>query len=133
MQELGQGLSYYWMVAIRCTGANKQMNGFRVRTGWKPILIFQKPPRRLPPDWLNDYHVCAGDDKGHHHWEQPVEEAVYLIERLTDPGDLVVDSTCGSGTALCAAKQAGRRWLGIEVDEAAARVARLRLREAVAV
>jgi ParB-like chromosome segregation protein Spo0J len=128
--ELGESLTYYWTLAIRCTGVNKQMNGFRVRSGWKPLLVFQKPPRTLPPDWLNDFHVGAGNEKDHHHWEQPVDEARYLIERLTNPGDRIVDPTCGSGSALVAAKLAGRVWLGIDADEAAAQVARLRLREA---
>ncbi len=130
VQELGQSLTYYWTLAIRCTGVNKQMNGFRVRSGWKPVLVFQKPPRSLPPDWVNDFHFGGGDEKSHHDWEQPVSEVRYIIERLTDAGDLVVDVTCGSGSALVAAKLAGRRWLGIDADESAARVARLRVREA---
>jgi ParB-like chromosome segregation protein Spo0J len=129
MRELGDHLTYYWMISIRCTGVNKQYNGFRVRGGWKPVLVYQKPPKTLPPDWLNDFHFGAGSQKGHHDWEQPVEEASYLIDRLTNPGDLVVDPTCGSGSALVAAKLAGRRWAGIDSDEAAAKVARLRLRE----
>jgi ParB-like chromosome segregation protein Spo0J len=129
VRELGESLTYYWTLAIRCTGVSKQMNGFRVRSGWKPILVFQKPPRTLPPDWLNDFHVGAGNEKDHHHWEQPVEEARFLIERLTDPGNLIADVTCGSGSSLIAAKLAGRRWIGIDADVSAAQVARLRLRE----
>jgi ParB-like chromosome segregation protein Spo0J len=132
MEALGASLRYYWMMAIRCTGVNKQMNGFHVRSGWKPLLIFQRPPKTLPPDWLNDFHVGGGREKDHHHWEQPVGEAAYLIERLTSPGDLVVDPTCGSGTALVAAKLAGRRWLGIDWDESAVAMARCRLAEAEA-
>lgn len=129
MRELGDHLTYYWTISIRCTGGGKQYNGFRVRGGWKPVLVVQKSPKTLPPDWLNDFHFGAGSEKGHHDWEQPVEESQYVIERLTNPGDLVVDPTCGSGSALVAAKLAGRRWIGIDSDEAAAKVARLRLRE----
>ena len=73
VRELGESLAYYWTLAIRCTGVSKQMNGFRVRSGWKPVLVFQKPPKTLPPDWLNDFHVGAGNEKDHHRWEQPVE------------------------------------------------------------
>ena len=131
MEGLGASLRFYWLISIRCTGVNKQLNGFRVRSGWKPLLLYQRPPRTLPPDWLSDCHIGGGNGKDHHHWEQPVGEARYVIERLTDAGNLVVDPTCGSGSALVAAKIAGRRWLGIDSDEAAARVARLRLREAV--
>lgn len=129
MDALGASLRYYWMMAIRCTGASKQMNGFRVRSGWKPLLVYQRPPKTLPPDWINDFHFGEGTGKDHHEWEQPVGEARYLIERLTDPGELVVDPTCGSGSALCAAKLAGRKWLGIDADESAVQMARCRLVE----
>lgn len=130
MEALGASLRFYWMISIRCTGMSKQMNGFRVRSGWKPLLIYQRPPKTLPPDWINDSYFGGGDQKDHHAWEQPVTEASYLIDRLTDPGDLVVDPTCGSGTALVAAKLAGRRWLGIDSDASAVEIARCRLAEA---
>jgi hypothetical protein len=51
MGQLDEHLAYYWSVAVRCTGMPRQCNAFRARAGWKPILIYQKPPRRLPPDW----------------------------------------------------------------------------------
>ena len=130
VQELGQSLTYYWTLAVRCTGPKKQIHGFHVLTCWKPVLIFQKPPKTKPPEWITDYYSGGGEQKDHHHWEQPVSEAVYLIERLTNPGDLVVDPTCGGGSSLLAAKLAGRKWLGIDSDESAAAIARLRLTEA---
>jgi DNA modification methylase len=120
-----------WVPFARRLPASKQLNSFRVRNGWKPILVFHKPPKALPPDWLNDYHVGGGEEKDHHHWEQPVSEAAYLIQRLTNGGDLIVDVTCGSGSSLVAAKLAGRRWIGIDADVSAVQVSRLRLREAV--
>lgn len=106
-----------------------QVTGFRVRGGWKPVLVSQTSPTTLPPDWITDFHFGAGSRKDHHDGEQPVDEARYLIDRLTNGGNLIVDPTCGSGSALIAAKLAGRRWVGIDSDEAAAKVARLRLRE----
>jgi DNA modification methylase len=51
----------------------------------------------------------------------------YLIEHLTEPGDLVVDPTAGSGTVLAAARATGRRWLGAELDPETAALARARL------
>lgn len=117
-------------MAIRHTGPKKQVHKFSILTGWKPILIFQRGPKTKPPDWFNDFYLGGGEEKRHHVWEQPVTEAKYLIERLTDPGDLVVDATCGSGSSLVAAKLAGRRWLGIDSDESAVAMARCRLAEA---
>ena len=62
-----------------------------------------------------------------HEWQQAESEADYLIGKLTDPDDLVVDPFCGSGTVLTAAKKLGGRWLGVELDRGVARSARRRL------
>ena len=45
----------------------------------------------------------------------------------TDPGDLVLDPTCGSGTTAYAAEQFGRRWITIDTSRIAVALARQRL------
>ncbi|MBI2061024.1 MAG: site-specific DNA-methyltransferase [Nitrospirae bacterium] len=66
------------------------------------------------------------------------EEAIYvvqtsrkIIERCllvtTDPGDLVLDPTCGSGTTAYVAEQWGRRWITIDTSRVAIALARTRL------
>jgi adenine-specific DNA-methyltransferase len=45
----------------------------------------------------------------------------------TDPGDLVLDPTCGSGTTAYVAEQWGRRWITIDTSRAALALARTRL------
>jgi adenine-specific DNA-methyltransferase len=55
-----------------------------------------------------------------------------LIESFSRPGDLVVDPFCGSGSTLLAARLAGRRFLGIELDAYYCAVARRRLFERAA-
>lgn len=45
----------------------------------------------------------------------------------TDPGDLVLDPTCGSGTTAYAAEQFGRRWITIDTSRVALSIARERL------
>lgn len=47
----------------------------------------------------------------------------------TDPGDLVLDPMCGSGTTLLAAKNTGRRWLGIEISVEYCQLAKRRVGE----
>ena len=39
-----------------------------------------------------------------------------LIEIFTDPGDVVIDPCCGSGTTLRAAAELGRSTFGFEID-----------------
>ena len=54
-----------------------------------------------------------------------------VIERCilmtTDPGDLVLDPTCGSGTAAYVAEQWGRRWIAIDTSRVAFALARARI------
>lgn len=54
-----------------------------------------------------------------------------IIERCilmaTDPGDLVLDPTCGSGTTAYVAEQWGRRWITIDTSRVALALARARI------
>jgi adenine-specific DNA-methyltransferase len=45
----------------------------------------------------------------------------------TDPGDLVLDPTCGSGTTAYVAEQWGRRWITIDTSRVALALARTRI------
>ena len=60
-----------------------------------------------------------------------VQTATKIVERCllmtTDPGDLVLDPTCGSGTTAYVAEQWGRRWITCDTSRVALAVARTRL------
>jgi len=60
-----------------------------------------------------------------------VQTALKIVERCllmtTDPGDLVLDPTCGSGTTALVAEQWGRRWITIDSSRVALALARQRL------
>ena len=49
----------------------------------------------------------------------------------TDPGDLVLDPTCGSGTTAYVAEQWGRRWITVDTSRVAVTLARQRLLTAI--
>jgi adenine-specific DNA-methyltransferase len=49
------------------------------------------------------------------------------IQMTTDPGDLALDPTCGSGTTAYVAEQWGRRWITIDTSRVAIALARTRL------
>lgn len=50
-----------------------------------------------------------------------------VIQMLSDPGDLVLDPTCGSGTTAMVAEQLGRRWIAIDTSRVALALARTRV------
>ena len=60
-----------------------------------------------------------------------VQTALKILQRCTlmttDPGDLVLDPTCGSGTTAFVAEQFGRRWVTIDTSRIALNVAKTRL------
>ena len=68
----------------------------------------------------------AGQDKIY-----VVQTGAKVIERCmlmaTDPGDLVLDPTCGSGTTATVAEQWGRRWITIDTSRVALALARARI------
>jgi adenine-specific DNA-methyltransferase len=79
----------------------------------------------------------------HHIWTDTVIsgsalDKTYVVETLplvvqrcllmtTDPGDLVLDPTCGSGTTATVAEQWGRRWITIDTSRVALALARVRI------
>ena len=60
-----------------------------------------------------------------------VQSSQKLVQRCllmtTDPGDLVLDPTCGSGTTAYVAEQLGRRWITIDTSRVALALARARI------
>jgi adenine-specific DNA-methyltransferase len=60
-----------------------------------------------------------------------VQTALSVVERCllmaTDPGDLILDPTCGSGTTAAVAEQWGRRWITVDTSRVALALARARI------
>ncbi|HEY8748344.1 MAG TPA: site-specific DNA-methyltransferase, partial [Tepidisphaeraceae bacterium] len=59
--------------------------------------------------------------------QTPTEAIKRCLLMTTDPGDLVFDPTCGSGTTAYAAEQWGRRWITVDTSRVALSIARQRL------
>src|SRR5919197_524231 len=76
-------------------------------------------------------HPRRGTGQYSHDRLYVVQTAVRAVERCalmtTDPGDLLLDPTCGSGTTAYVAEQWGRRWITIDTSRVALALARQRL------
>lgn len=132
LQRLSAHLTYQHTIAVRYTdGKGGQV--LRLARwqnwlfGWKPILVYSNGPWR-PPTLTPNILDGANPNKDWHPWQQPIAEALWLVEKFSRPGDLVVDPMAGSGTFGLAAKLLGRRFLGTDVDPIAVDGAQWRLK-----
>ncbi len=84
------------------------------------------PARRIDNVWIDTQSGGFADPKIY-----VVQTTNKVIERCllmtTDPGDLVLDPTCGSGTTAYVAEQWGRRWMTIDTSRVSIALARTRL------
>jgi adenine-specific DNA-methyltransferase len=80
---------------------------------------------------LSQFENCWTDKPAARAKQYVVETAEKFIERCllmtTDPGDLVLDPTCGSGTTAVVAEKWGRRWITCDTSRVAITLAKQRL------
>jgi len=106
----------------------------------KALDVFVGPPALeegddgfLPSDV---WDVAAINNMAKERTGYPTQKPRALLDRLVGahsrPGDLVLDPFCGSGTTIVAARDLGRRAIGIDASAEAVRVARARLSSVVA-
>lgn len=97
---------------------------------WQPIFYYGKDPYqgKLKPDGksCNDYDL--GID---HPCPKPYKTWAWLLQRVTLPGETILDPFMGSGTTLLAAKEHGRKAIGVEIEERYCELAADRLRQEV--
>lgn len=84
------------------------------------------PVRPIANHWTDVKFSSRSEEKTY-----VVQSSAKIVERCilmtTDPGDLVLDPTCGSGTTAYVAEQWGRRWITIDTSRVAIALARSRL------
>jgi site-specific DNA-methyltransferase (adenine-specific) len=70
-------------------------------------------------------------EKNGHPCPKPIGQWKWLVNRATVVGDSILDPFMGSGTTLRAAKDLGRKAIGIEIEERYCEIAANRLRQEV--
>jgi site-specific DNA-methyltransferase (adenine-specific) len=109
----------------------------------------QRPAADLTADAEVAWHNCGGRPVQVFNWfwvgyyrkgemgtnfhpaQKPVALMAWIIEQFTKPGDLILDPYMGSGPVLRAAKNLGRRAIGIEIEERYCEIAAKRLGQEV--
>lgn len=71
---------------------------------------------RYPSDIVY-FKTAESEGEIYHPTQKPVSLGRYLIKTFTNPGDIVLDNACGSGSFLVAAVLEGRNFIGIELNK----------------
>jgi site-specific DNA-methyltransferase (adenine-specific) len=106
------GMGYEGMIAMHASGASRWNGG-----GRHGVFIVNKAD-----GWTNG---------APHPTTKPERLMRDLVGLFTDPGDLILDPFMGSGTTLRAAKDLGRRAIGIEIEERYCEIAAKRMAQEV--
>lgn len=106
----------------------------RLLAGAELAYLFGPPPVSRPgyqviPGMKRDVEA-AGRYPGHP-CPRRISHLVFLVERWSGLHDVILDPFVGSGTTLVAAKNAGRRAIGIEIEERYCEIAAKRLGQEV--
>ena len=81
-------------------------------------------------DIWTDISRASGSEKLNFDTQKPVALLRRIISASSNPGDMVLDPFCGCGTAVVAAQELGRQWLGIDITHLAVALMKNRLRTA---
>lgn len=117
IQRLSEHMTYHWCMAYLTPGGQSpQLFHKRVNTFWKPVLWFKKGDYN--GDYIGDVlkSPTNDNDKRFHEWGQSLGGMRDIIERFTNPNDLILDPFLGGGTTGVAAVTMGRRFIGADID-----------------
>jgi len=129
---LSKYLKYHWC-CILPNNSQPIMHGWNIKVCWKPILWFAKGTPELHELMVDDFGriQSVNESKSLHHWGQDRASVVIPILKLANANDLILDPFMGSGTTLRAAKDLGRKAIGIEIEEKYCEIAAKRMSQMV--
>jgi DNA modification methylase len=125
-------LKYRWLLCMNQFNGSHARMAMGIEVMWKPILWYVKEAYPQGRGFLRDgveISGKAGQEKKNHKWEQDLSWCLYYIEKLTKPGDLVLDPFMGSGTVGVACKMLNRNFIGFEVEPSYCDIANKRILE----
>lgn len=109
-------------------GSGRHSWGFKT---FLPILFFGKDPSLYFGARPNVIQSSESAVPNGHPCPKPIGWMKWLIDRVSLESETILDPFAGSGTTLVAAKQLGRRCIGIEIEEKYCKISANRLRQGV--
>ena len=100
--------------------------------GSRGNLYYRRYEEEVPGKRINNVWAAQMSASGKRYVVQTADKPIQRCILMTsDPGDIVLDPTCGSGTTAFVAEQWGRRWISCDTSRVAIAVSRQRLLTAV--
>lgn len=121
-------LRYQWTICLDLPGSNARFRGPNMIQTWKPVIVCTAGTWG-PHDWFRDRVTSPAKDQALYEWQQNPDPAGELIRRYVPESGLILDPFTGVGSFGVAALRAGRRFIGVELDEGRAIESRQRLTE----
>ncbi len=113
-----------WSVSEEGLDRLAELNRLEARAS----LMWKRYEDEVPGKRINNiWHVQMSPNDKRYAVQTDMKTVMRCILMTTDPGDLVVDPTCGSGTTAHVAEQWGRRWIACDTSRVGIAVARQRL------
>lgn len=114
--------------AFRTDGLKYDADGRPYKSTTRGRLYFHADGPALTDVWEIPFLSTVSGERTPWPSQKPERLLERIIRASTEPGQLVADFFCGSGTTLAVAKRLGRRWLGCDISPAAIAIARRRFR-----
>jgi len=112
--------------------SSKRMEGRKkiFHHGKEEVVITLPEKGKFPEDWIYiPTGVAMINERVGFDTQKPEALLRRIILASSNPGDLVADFFCGSGTTLAVAEKLGRRWIGCDLSRYAIHITRKRLLE----
>ncbi len=108
--------TYRWTLIAHLT--NGMTHGAIGYGNYIPCVVYTSPSGSAHRSASDIQRFTVGREaKPDHPSPKPYNVMGWLVERLSEKGQIIIDPFAGSGTTLVAAKQLGRRAIGIEISE----------------
>lgn len=114
---------------FRTDGLKQDENGRLYKSTKKGRLYFHADGPTMTDVWDIPFLSTVSLERTGYPSQKPLALLERIIRASSNPGDVVADFFCGSGTTLVAAAKLNRRWIGCDRGEEACDIARKRLAE----
>ena len=117
--------SMFWLCWCKTSRDDVNIRQADIELAWTNCI---RRSRIFHHFWIGAYKKSESGIRNYHPTQKPIALMKWCI-KIAPKSNLILDPYCGSGTTLVAAKQLGRKAIGIEIEEHYCRIAVERLKQ----